>query len=180
MWQAALAAVAIALPMALWIGFERAVGDTREQLVHGETITLESYPIDDAELQFLPPGSGWSADLTLSRYRITLDRGQVSATVQVDTGVDSLRRLLDRRVEWFTTIQPGVSAINVREYHNPINGLDGYRADLYGRNINGSIVVVGNGEGAAATVITIAPSGQLADSVAGADDFVSSFVLGGA
>lgn len=178
-WQAVAAAVAIVLPMALWTGLERAVGDTTEKLVPGETITLQSYPVDDARLQFLPPGGGWSTGLTLSQHRIELNRGKVSATVQVDTAVASLPTLLDRRADRLTTTQPGVAASNVREYRNPVNGLEGYRADLYGRNIAGSIVVVGTGGGAAATVITLAPSGQLDDSAAGADDFVSSFVLGG-
>ena len=179
MWQAVVAAVAIVLPMVLWLGLERAVGDTTEKLVPGETITLHSYPVADATLQFLPPGSGWSTGLTLSRHRITLDRGKVSAIVQVDTDVESLRRLLDRRAEHLTDSQPGITATGVRDYHDPINGLDGFRADLYGRNIAGSIIVVGNGEGAAATVVTLAPSGQLDDSTASADDFVSSFVLSG-
>ncbi|MCH7231826.1 hypothetical protein L0U85_13325 [Glycomyces sp. L485] len=179
MWQAVVAAVVIVLPMALWIGLERAVGDTTEKLVPGETIILQSYPVADAQLQFLPPGRGWSTGLSLSRFRITLNRDKVSATVQVDTAVDSLRRLLDRRAERLTGSQPGITATNVREYRNPVNGLDGYRADLYGRNIAGSIVVVGNSDGAAATVITLAPFGQIDDSTAGADDFVSSFVIGG-
>lgn len=179
LWQAVLAVVAIVVPMALWTGLERAVGDTTEKLMPGETITLQSYPVADATLQFLPPGSGWSAGLSLSQHRIELDRDKVSATVQVDTAVDSLRRLLDRRADRFTATQPGVAVTNVREYHNQVNGLEGYRADLYGRNIAGTIVVVGSG-GAAATVITIAPSGQFDDSTASADDFVSSFVLSGA
>ncbi|WP_026930592.1 hypothetical protein [Glycomyces tenuis] len=179
-WQTVLAAVAIVLPMALWTGLERAVGDTTEKLVPGETITLHSYPVDNARLQFLPPGSGWSTGLTLAEYRIELNRGKVSATVQVDTAVASLTRLLERRADRLTATQPGIAASNVREYRNQVNGLEGYRADLYGRNIAGSIVVVGTDGGAAATVITIVPSGQLDDSAASADDFVSSFVLGGA
>ncbi|WP_026923003.1 hypothetical protein [Glycomyces arizonensis] len=179
LWQTVLVTVAIVLPMALWTGLERAVGDTTEKLVPGETITLESYPVSDAKLQFLPPGSGWSAGLNLSRHRIELTRGKVSAIVQVDTAVTNLRRLLDRRVDRLTTTQPGVEASNVREYRNQINGLEGYRADLYGRNIAGTIIVVGDNGGAAATVITIAPAGRLDDSTAGADDFLSSFVLSG-
>lgn len=179
LWQTVLAAVAILLPVALWTGLERAVGDATEKLVPGETVTLESYPVADAQLQFLPPGSGWSAGLSLSQHRIELFRGKVSATVQVDTAVNSLRRLLERRANRLTTTQSGVSATDIREYRNPVNGLEGYRADLYGRNIAGTIVVVGISDGSAATVITIAPSGQLDDSIAGADDFVSSFVLSG-
>ncbi|GAB3231774.1 hypothetical protein GCM10027447_27140 [Glycomyces halotolerans] len=176
-WHAVVAAVAIVLPLALWTGLERLVGDTTEQFAPGETITLESYPVGSAHLQFLPPGGGWSAELTLSRHRINLYRGKTTANVQVDTDVDSLERLLERRADRLTATQPGIAVTNVRDYRNPVNGLEGFRADLYGRNIAGSIVVVGDDGGAAATLTLLSPTGQLADSSAGVDDFVSSFVL---
>lgn len=179
MLQALVAAIAIALPVAVWTGAELLVGEPVEQLTPGETVTLESTPASNAQLQFLPPGSGWSSGLALSRYRIDLDRGKTSATLQVDTDVDSLRTLLDRRVERLTETSAGIAATNVREYRNQVNGLEGYRTDLYGRNIAGSIVVVGNGRGAAATLILLSPAGQLDGGAADADDFVSSFVLSG-
>ncbi|WP_157930493.1 hypothetical protein [Glycomyces xiaoerkulensis] len=174
---AVAAAAAIVLPLAFWIGLERLVGDTTEQFAQGETVQLESYPVGDVHLQFLPPGPGWSSELSLSRHRITVDRGRTSATVQVDAGVDSLERLLERRAERLTAGRPGIAVTNVREYYNEVNGLEGFRADLYGRNLAGSIVVVGGGDGAAATLILLAPTGRLEDDAADADAFVSSFVL---
>ncbi|WP_199033767.1 hypothetical protein [Glycomyces salinus] len=179
MWQALAAAIAIVLPVLAWTGAERLVGEPVEQFAPGETITLESTPAPNAQLQFLPPGDGWTTELNLSRFRINLERGKISASVQVDTDVGSLRTLLDRRAERLTTTQPGLAATNVREYRNAVNGLTGYRADLYGRSVAGSIVVVGNGDGAAATLILLSPAGQLDGGTAVADDFVSSFVLSG-
>ena len=178
-WQALAAAVAIVLPVAVWTGAERLAGEAVEQFAPGETITLESTPAPNAQLQFMPPGDGWTTEFNLTGYRIDLDRGETSASIQVDTDVDSLRTLLDRRAERLTSTQAGIAATNIREYRNAANGLTGYRADLYGRVIAGSIVVVGNTEGAAATLILLSPAGQIDGSTAVADGFVSSFVLSG-
>jgi hypothetical protein len=180
MWSAVLAAAAIALPMVFWVGVERVVGTAPEELRPGETITLESYPVADAFLQFTPPGDGWRSGVTLARYRVGLSRGSASVTVQVDTGVADLRRLLERRADRLTTGGPGVTAVNIRPYESPAwVGLDGYRADLYGRNVTGSIIVVGNGNGAAATLVAVTPWNRADEVSADVEAFVSSFVLGG-
>ncbi|THV38558.1 hypothetical protein [Glycomyces buryatensis] len=179
MWQAVLAAVAILLPMAIWAGTERLIGSTTQALDPDEAISLQSFPVDSASLEFHVPGEGWTTGVGLSAQQRALSNGRTSATVEVDANVDSLRTLLDRRSDRLTSSQVGLAATNVREYENEESGLEGYRADLYGRDSAGSIVVVGNGKGAAASLIVLAPSDKLKAATAGADDFVASFKLEG-
>lgn len=179
MWQAVLAAVAIALPVALWLGLERALGDSVLNIGDGDTLYLQSYPVPGARLEYELPGSGWTSPgvhFADQRQNFVLDH--LRASVEVHSGVDSLRRLLDRRVQPVIG-QNGYVYNNVREYAHEGAGLSGYRADIIGIDSAGSITVVGNGKGAAATLILIAPGTDPAAPEVDPDPYVATFVLEG-
>ncbi|RRS00676.1 hypothetical protein [Glycomyces terrestris] len=179
MWQAVLAAIAIALPMALWLGLERALGDSVQNIGEGDTLFLQSYPVAGASLEYELPGSGWtSPGIHFADQRQNFVRDYLSASVEVDSGVDSLERLLDRRAEPVTA-QRGLVYNNVRPYANEDAGLAGFRADLIGVDSIGSITVVGNDKGAAAILVLIAPGADPAAEEVDPDPYIATFALEG-
>lgn len=157
MWQAVIAALAIALPIGVWIGLERALGDSVQNIGAGETLYLQSYPVAGASLAFELPGEGWtSPGIHFAEQRQNFTRDHLTASVEVDSGVDSLRRLIERRAEPIVA-QNGYTYNNLREYTDETSGLTGYRADILGIDTAGSITIVGNDKGAAAILVLLAP-----------------------
>ncbi|GAA2261425.1 hypothetical protein GCM10009853_013130 [Glycomyces scopariae] len=179
MWQAVLAAVAIALPVAVWLGLERALGDSVQNIGEGDTLFLQSYPVAGAGLEYELPGSGWTSPgvhFADQRQNFVLDH--LTASVEVDSGVDSLERLLDRRVQTVIA-QNGYVYNNVRPYEHAGAGLAGYRADIIGIDSAGSITVVGNDKGAAAILVLIAPGADPGAKDLDPDPYVATFTLEG-
>lgn len=179
MWQAVLAAVAVVLPVAVWIGLERALGDSVQNIGEGDTLFLQSYPVAGASLEYELPGSGWtSPGVHFADQRQNFVRDHLTASVEVDSGVDSLERLLDRRVQPVIA-QNGYIYNNVRAYADEAAGLTGYRADIIGIDSAGSITVVGNDKGAAAILVLIAPGSDPAATDVDPDPYVATFELEG-
>ncbi|GAA1664181.1 hypothetical protein GCM10009830_07130 [Glycomyces endophyticus] len=179
MWQALLAAVAIALPVAVWLGLERALGESVQNIGDGDTLFLQSYPVAGASLEYELPGSGWTSPgvhFADQRQNFVLDH--LTASVEVDSGVDSLERLLDRRVQPVIA-QNGYIYNNVRKYADEASGLSGYRADIIGIDSAGSITVVGNDKGAAAILVLIAPGADPAAQDVDPGPYVATFALEG-
>jgi len=179
MWQAVVAAIAIALPMAVWLGLERALGESVQSIGDGETLYLRSYPVAGASLEYELPGEGWtSPGVHFADQRQNFTRDHLDASVEVDSGVDSLKRLLDRRVG-AVVAEPGYTYNNLRDYSNADAGLAGYRADIIGIDTAGSITVVGNDKGAAAIIVLLAPGSNPSASELDPDPFVATFELEG-
>jgi hypothetical protein len=179
MWQAVVAAVAIALPMAVWLGLERSLGDSTQSIGDGETLYLQSYPVAGASLEYELPGKGWtSPGVHLADQRQNFDRDQLSASVEVDSGVDSLEALLERRVGPVVA-EPGYTYTNVRAYTSDAAGLSGFRADIIGIDTAGSITVLGNDKGAAAILVLLAPGSDPESSELDPAPFLATFRLEG-
>jgi hypothetical protein len=179
MWQALAAAVAIALPLAFWIGIERALGDSVTKIDNGETLYLQSYPVSGASLEFRLPGEDWtSPGIHMADQRQNFRRGALAATVEVDTDVESLEKLLVRRAAPIIS-ERGYAYNNERPYANAASGLAGYRADIVGLDAVGSITVVGKDGGAAASLILIAPGDDPASATLDPDPYIDAFVLEG-
>lgn len=179
MWQAVAAAVAIALPMALWLGLERALGDSVQEIAEGETLFLQSYPVPGASLEYELPGPGWtSPGVHFADQRQNFARDHLTASVEVDSGVDSLRTLLERRAEPIAT-QNGYAYHDIRPYTDEATGLSGYRADIIGIDSAGTITVVGNDAGAAAILVLIAPASDSSDSEVDPEPYLATFALKG-
>ncbi|MDA1359988.1 hypothetical protein O1R50_10155 [Glycomyces luteolus] len=179
MWQAVVAALAIALPLAFWIGIERALGDSVQDIDKGETLYLQSYPVTGASLEFTLPGEGWtSPGIHMADQRQNFRHGALTATVEVDTHVESLENLLVRRADPITA-ERGYAYNNERPYEHPATGLSGFRADIVGLDTAGSITVVGENGGAAAILILIAPGDDPSSASVDPDPFIGSFKLEG-
>jgi hypothetical protein len=179
MWQAVVAAIAIALPLAFWIGIERALGDSVQEIEKGETLYLQSYPVTGASLEFTLPGEGWtSPGIHMADQRQNFRHGALTAAVEVDTHVESLENLLVRRADPITA-ERGYAYNNERPYANAATGLAGFRADIVGLDTAGSITVVGKDGGAAAILILIAPGDDPASATVDPDPFIDSFKLEG-
>jgi hypothetical protein len=179
LWQAVVAALAIALPLVFWIGIERALGDSVEKLDPGETLYLQSYPMTGADLEFTLPGEGWtSPGLHMADQRQNFRHGGLTAAVEVDTRVESLENLLRRRAQAATADNNAVFN-NVTPYRNETAKLSGYRADVVGLDTAGSITVVGEDGGAAAILILIAPGDDPGSKTVDPDPFIDTFKLEG-
>ncbi|THV30632.1 hypothetical protein [Glycomyces paridis] len=179
MWQAVLAALAIALPMGVWLGLERALGDSVQSITDGETLYLQSYPVAGAGLKFELPGDGWtSPGVHFADQRQNFTRDHLTASVEVDSGVDSLERLLQRRAEPIVA-QNGYTYTDLREYTDTGSGLTGYRADIIGIDTAGSITVVGNDKGAAAILVLLAPGADPRAEQVDPAPYLASFRLEG-
>jgi hypothetical protein len=179
MWQAVVAALAIALPLVFWIGIERALGDSVQQIDAGETLYLQSYPVTGASLEFTLPGEGWtSPGIHMADQRQNFRHGALTAAVEVDTHVESLENLLVRRADPITA-ERGYAYNNERPYTNAASGLSGYRADIVGLDTAGSITVVGEDGGAAAILILIAPGDDPGSATVDPDPFIDAFRLEG-
>ncbi|MFG3341531.1 hypothetical protein [Glycomyces sp. NPDC048151] len=179
LWQAVVAAFAIALPLVFWIGIERALGDSVQEIDTGETLYLQSYPVTGASLEFTLPGSGWtSPGIHMADQRQNFRHGALTAAVEVDTHVDSLTTLLDRRAD---QANAGAGSVhnNTRPYTNEASGLSGYRADIVGLDTAGSITVVGEDGGAAAILILVAPGADPSSATVDPDPFIGTFKLEG-
>ncbi|HEX2143189.1 MAG TPA: hypothetical protein VHG10_01650 [Glycomyces sp.] len=178
-WQAVLAALAIALPLLVWIGVERALGDSVQRINPDDTLYLQSYPVSGASLEFRVPGDGWtSPGIHMAYQRQNFTRGHLSAVVEVGTNVESLKNLLVRRAEPVAA-QPGYAFNNERPYANAASGLSGFRADIVGLDTAGSITVVGIEGGAAAILILIAPGDDPSSKAVDPDPFIATFKLEG-
>lgn len=179
LWQAVVAALAIALPLAFWIGIERALGDSVQQIDPGETLYLQSYPVTGASLEFSLPGEDWtSPGIHMADQRQNFRHGGLTVAVEVDTDVESLENLLVRRVGPITA-ERGYAYNNERDYKNEASGLTGYRADIVGPDTAGSITVVGEDGGAAAILILIAPGDDPTSATVDPDPFIDTFALEG-
>jgi len=177
MWQAVLAAVAIALPMVVWLGLERALGDSVQTIGDGETLYLQSYPVGRAHLEYELPGTGWSSpSVHLADQRQNFSRDHLTVSVEVDSGVDSLPRLLERRAG-AVVAEPGYTYNNLQPYAG--SGLSGYRADILGIDTAGSITVVGNDKGAAAILVLLAPGSDPTTSEVDPGAYLAAFKLEG-
>lgn len=179
MWQALVAALAIALPLAFWIGIERALGDSVQQIDPGETLYLQSYPVSGASLEFRLPGEDWtSPGIHMADQRQNFRHGGLSAAVEVDTDVESIENLLVRRADPIIA-ERGYAYNNERDYANAASGLSGYRADIVGPDTVGSITVVGEDGGAAAILILIAPGDDPNSATVDPGPFIDTFTLEG-
>jgi hypothetical protein len=179
MWQAVLAAVAIAMPMAVWLGLERVLGDSVQSIGAGETLYLQSYPVAGANLRYELPGDGWtSPGVHFADQRQNFTRDHLSASVEVDSGVDSLQRLLERRLAPIIG-EPGYTYTNLRPHTDAATGLSGYRADVLGIDTAGSITVVGNDKGAAAILVLLAPGSDPAAGEVDPTPYLATFELEG-
>jgi hypothetical protein len=179
MWQAFAAALAIALPLAFWIGIERALGDSVQQIDPGETLFLQSYPVTGAGLEFSLPGEDWtSPGIHMADQRQNFRHGALTVAVEVDTDVESLENLLVRRADPIIA-ERGYAYNNERAYKNAATGLSGYRADIVGPDSAGSITVVGEDGGAAAILILIAPGDDPTSATVDPDPFIDTFALEG-
>lgn len=179
LWQAVVAAIAIALPLVLWIGTERYLGESVQRIDVDEPLYLRSYPVSGASLEFRLPGEGWtSPGIHMAEQRQNFTRGNLSAAVEVDTNVESLANLLVRRADPIAA-QSGYAYINERPYSNADSGLSGYRADIVGVDTAGTITVVGEDESAAAILILLAPGDDPAAAAVDPDPFIAAFQLGG-
>ena len=179
MWQAVLAAIAIALPLVLWIGLERSFGESVQRIDPDEPLYLRSYPVSAAGLEFSLPGEGWtSPGIHMAEQRQNFVRGNLTATVEVDTNVASLEKLLVRRAEPIAA-ESGYAYYNERSYANAESGLSGYRADIVGVDTAGTITVVGEDGSAAAILILIAPGDDPAVGEVDPDPFIAGFALEG-
>lgn len=179
MWQAVLAAIAIALPLVFWIGLERFLGESVQRIDPGERLYLRSYPVSGAALEFRLPGDGWtSPGIHMAEQRQNFLLGTLSASVEVDTNVASLEKLLVRRAEPIAA-QRGFAYINERPYANAASGLSGFRADIVGIDTAGTITVVGEDGGAAAILILLAPGDDPAAPAVDPDPFIAAFELEG-
>lgn len=178
LWQAFVAALAIALPLMFWIGIERALGDSVEALDPGETLYLQSYPMSGAALEFTLPGEGWtSPGIHMADQRQNFRHGGLTAAVEVDTRVESLDNLLRRRAQAATAENAVFN--NVVPYRNEAAALSGYRADIVGLDTAGSITVVGKDGGAAAILILIAPGDDPDSATVDPGPFIDTFKLEG-
>jgi len=179
LWQAVVAAFAIALPLVFWIGIERALGDSVQEIDAGETLYLQSYPMTGASLEFTLPGEGWtSPGLHMADQRQNFRHGGLTAAVEVDTHVESLENLLRRRAQAAIADNNAVFN-NVVPYGNDTAKLSGFRADVVGLDTAGSITVVGEDDGAAAILILIAPGDDPASATVDPDPFIDTFKLEG-
>ncbi|SDD64914.1 hypothetical protein [Glycomyces harbinensis] len=179
MWQAVLAAVAIALPLAVWLGLERALGDSVQTIGDGDTLYLQSSPVAAASLEYELPGKGWtSPGVHFADQRQNFTRDHLTASVEVDSGVDSLERLLERRASQIVG-QPGYAYNNLRAYTDTATGLTGFRADVIGIDTAGSITVVGNDKGAAAILVLLAPGADPNAATVDPAPFIATFKLEG-
>lgn len=179
MWQAVVAAAAIALPLAFWIGIERSLGDSVQDIDPGETLYLQSYPVTGAGLEFTLPGDGWtSPGFHMADQRQNFRRGALTAAVEVDTRVESLENLLARRADPIIS-ERGYAYNNERPYTNTASGLSGFRADIVGPDTAGSITVVGEDDGAAAILILLAPGDDPNSATVDPDPFIDGFELEG-
>ncbi|MCC3764285.1 hypothetical protein K3N28_14565 [Glycomyces sp. TRM65418] len=179
MWQAVVAAVAIALPLVFWIGLERSLGESVRNIDSDDPLYLRSYPVSGASLEFRLPGDGWtSSGIHMAEQRQNFARGNLSAAVEVDTNVESLENLLIRRANPIAA-QSGYAYNNERPYTNPDSGLSGYRADIVGIDTAGTITVVGEDGGAAAILVLLAPGDDPAAAAVDPDPFIAAFELEG-
>jgi hypothetical protein len=179
MWQAVLAAIAIALPLVLWIGLERHLGESVQRIDPDEPLYLRSYPVSAASLEFRLPGEDWtSPGIHMAEQRQNFVRGNLSAVVEVDTNVASLENLLARRADPIAA-ERGFAYYNERPYENAASGLSGYRADIVGVDTAGTITVVGEDGGAAAILILLAPGDDPAAEEVDPDPFIAAFALEG-
>lgn len=179
LWQAVVAAVAIALPLVFWIGIERALGDSVLKIDDGETLYLQSYPVTGASLEFTLPGEDWtSPGIHMADQRQNFRHGALTAAVEVDTHVESLDNLLRRRAQAATAGNDTVFN-NVVPYSNETANLSGYRADVVGLDTAGSITVVGKDGGAAAILILIAPGDDPGSATVDPGPFIDTFKLEG-
>jgi hypothetical protein len=179
MWQAVLAAAAIALPLAVWLGLERALGESVQSIGEGETLYLQSYPVAGASLEYRLPGAGWtSPGVHFADQRQNFTRDHLTASVEVGSGVDSLETLLERRVAPIVG-EPGYTYTDLRPYTDTATGLSGFRADVLGIDTAGSITVVGNGEGAAAILVLLAPGSDPGAEEVDPAPFIARFRLEG-
>lgn len=179
MWQAVVAALAVALPLAFWIGIERALGDSVQQIDPGETLYLQSYPVTGASLEFMLPGEDWtSPGIHMADQLQNFRHGSLTAAVEVDTNVESLENLLVRRADPIIN-ERGYAYNNERAYKNEASGLSGYRADIVGLDTAGSITVVGEDGGAAAILVLIAPGDDPNSATVDPDPFIDTFALEG-
>lgn len=178
-WQAVVAAIAIALPLLLWIGIERSLGESVQRIDPDEPLYLRSYPVSGASLEFRLPGEDWiSPGIHMAEQRQNFTRGNLRAAVEVDTNVESLEKLLVRRVAPIAA-QSGYAYYNERPYTNAASGLSGYRADILGIDTAGTITVVGQDGGAAAILVLLAPGDDPTDSALDPDPFIAAFELEG-
>jgi hypothetical protein len=179
LWQAVVAALAIALPLVFWIGIERALGDSVEALDPGETLYLQSYPMSGAALEFKLPGEGWTSPGThMADQRQNFRHGGLTAAVEVDTRVESLDNLLRRRAQAATADNNSVFN-NIVPYRNETAKLSGFRADIVGLDTAGSITVIGEDGGAAAILILIAPGDDPGSATVDPGPFIDTFKLEG-
>ncbi|MEU6861623.1 hypothetical protein AB0B28_22445 [Glycomyces sp. NPDC046736] len=179
MWPAVLAAAAIAFPLVVWLGLERALGESVRTIGEGETLYLQSYPVAGASLEYELPGKGWtSPGIHFADQRQNFTRDHLSASVEVDSGVDSLERLLERRAEPIVA-QNGYTYTDVRAYTSKDTGLSGYRADILGIDTAGSITVLGNDDGAAAILVLLAPGADTGAAEIDPAPYVAAFRLEG-
>lgn len=178
-WQAVLAALAIALPLVLWIGLERSLGESVQRIELDEPLYLRSYPVSAASLEFRLPGEGWtSPGIHMAEQRQNFVRGNLSVAIEVDTNVASLEKLLVRRADPIAA-ERGYAYYNERPYTNAASGLSGFRADLVGIDTAGTITVVGQDGGAAAILILLAPGDDPAAAEVDPDAFIAAFELEG-
>jgi hypothetical protein len=179
MWQAVVAAAAIALPLVFWIGIERALGDSVLDIDAGETLYLQSYPVTGASLEFKLPGDGWtSPGIHMADQRQNFRKGALTVAVEVDTHVENLEKLLARRADPIIA-ERGYAYNNERPYANAASGLSGFRADIVGPDTAGSITVVGEDGGAAAILILLAPGDDPNSATFDPDPFIDAFELEG-
>lgn len=179
MWQAVIAAAAIALPVVVWLGLERALGDSVQNIGEGETLYLQSYPVAGASLEYRLPGAGWtSPGVHFADQRQNFVRDHLTASVEVGSGVDSLEVLLERRVAPIVG-EPGYTYNDLRPYTDTATGLSGVRADVLGIDTAGSITVVGNGEGAAAILVLLAPGSDPGADEVDPAPYIATFRLEG-
>ena len=102
----------------------------------------------------------------------------LTATVEVDTHVESLEKLLVRRADPIIS-ERGYAYNNEQPYTNAASGLSGYRADIVGLDTAGSITVVGEDGGAAAILILIAPGDDPGSATVDPGPFIDAFRLEG-
>ncbi|MFC4335593.1 hypothetical protein [Salininema proteolyticum] len=180
MLPAVAMAVLLALPIGFWTGAEALLGDSSATVSEGEEVTLVSIPGKTATLTVRVPSGTWKSSPALNGGAVTLRQGATTISITVDGQVQSLGNLLERRAEAVTRGHSDLVATSFRQYEPEGAKRPGEQATLVGRDQGGAIVVTGNGKGAAATVVALAPASQPAErTLALVDSFTGLFGLEG-
>lgn len=180
-WPALIVALAIAVPLIFWTIVERGASQLSADVPRGNVISIESYPEEGTRLSFAVPSEGWKQEVGVSPNESTIQRGSITVTVNVSSGVNNLRNFMERRTDHVVANNSQVVASRTQDFRSHTAQLDGFWADLVGRSTSGAIVVLNHdsalGAQAAISVVALAPAGRLDEGMHDLERVVDSMLL---